>query len=60
MAPAKAFMTEDLLEGANINRSPAAYMANPEAERQQYLNVGNDTDHKMVRFHLQIPIQISE
>ena len=34
-----------LLENANINRSPTAYLKNPAAERQRY---GNNTDHEMV------------
>eukprot|EP00878_Enallax_costatus_P043384 GHUV01051348.1.p1 GENE.GHUV01051348.1~~GHUV01051348.1.p1 ORF type:complete len:242 (+),score=47.48 GHUV01051348.1:74-799(+) len=44
LRPAALSWSEGELLGANINRSPTAYMANPEAERAQYKH---DTDKDM-------------
>jgi neutral ceramidase len=46
--PGKLYLNSGLLAGANINRSPAAYVRNPKEERMKYMSVGNDTDHEMV------------
>ncbi len=40
-------LNSDLLFDTSINRSPAAYEKNPSDERQQYVNVGGDTDKLM-------------
>ena len=39
-----AHIAEALVDGANINRSPSAYLLNPEEERSRY---ANDTDQNM-------------
>lgn len=41
--------TQGEISNANINRSPTSYLANPEAERNQYLA---NTDHTMVQLNI--------
>lgn len=40
-------LSKKLVTGANVNRSPWAYEANPEEERQRYESVGGDVDKEM-------------
>lgn len=47
LQPAKAFVSQGSCQGANINRSPTAYLRNPEVERNNYPD-GN-TDKLMVQ-----------
>ena len=49
MKPSKLYYTEDELHGANINRSPTSYLANPEAERALY---EYDTDHTFAQLNV--------
>ena len=41
-------VAEDLLFGANINRSPSSYLLNPQGERDKYEKEG-DTDKRMLQ-----------
>uniref|UniRef100_A0A6V3PGQ6 Neutral ceramidase n=1 Tax=Lotharella globosa TaxID=91324 RepID=A0A6V3PGQ6_9EUKA len=47
LQPGSLSLNSGLLAGANINRSPPAYVRNPSEERKRYETVGNDTDHIM-------------
>eukprot|EP00937_MAST-01D_sp_MAST-1D-sp2_P008111 g8111.t1 len=42
LAPAKAFLASGRVEGANINRSPTAYLRNTQAERDAYPDGNTD------------------
>lgn len=47
LAPGFLSLNKGLVQDANANRSPAAYLANPEAERAQFESVGGDVDKEM-------------
>lgn len=40
-------LTQGLLQNASANRSPSSYLANPQAERDEYAQWGGDTDKNM-------------
>ncbi|KAF8532960.1 Neutral/alkaline nonlysosomal ceramidase [Trichophaea hybrida] len=46
-APGHLSLSKGLIEGANVNRSPYAYEANPAAERDQYGSIGGEVDKIM-------------
>lgn len=49
LAPGRAYVGAGELLGANINRSPTAYLANPEEERARYKH---DVDKEMTLLKL--------
>jgi neutral ceramidase len=49
LQPATAFINKGTVDGANINRSPSAYLLNPAAERSKY---EHNTDHEMLLLKL--------
>ena len=49
MKPSKIYYSEGQLHGANINRSPTSYLANPEEERAKY---DYDTDHTFAQLNI--------
>ncbi|KDR24151.1 Neutral ceramidase [Zootermopsis nevadensis] len=49
MTRGSVFVTQGEVQGANINRSPTAYLANPPAERAKYRH---DVDKTMVQLRL--------
>ena len=49
MKPSTIYFIDGELDGANINRSPTSYLANPEEERLKYKH---DTDHTMSQLNI--------
>lgn len=49
LAPGRAYLAAGELLGANVNRSPTAYLANPEEERARY---AHDVDKEMTLLKL--------
>ena len=49
MKPSELYYSEGELHGANINRSPTSYLANPEEERAKY---AYDTDHTFAQLNI--------
>ena len=49
LKPSKIYYSEGELHGANINRSPTSYLANPEEERAKY---DHDTDHIFAQLNI--------
>jgi neutral ceramidase len=47
LTPGYLSLSKTLVSGANINRSPYAYEANPADERAQYEDVGGEVDKEM-------------
>jgi len=45
--PGYLSLSKGMIEGANVNRSPYAYEANPAAERDQYELIGGEVDKVM-------------
>lgn len=50
LQPTTILVAEDLLWGANINRSPSSYLLNPAEEREKYAQEG-DTDKRMLQLN---------
>jgi neutral ceramidase len=50
MVPGTIRFNKGKLFGVNINRSPIAYLANPEAERKLYKDGDTNKDHLILRF----------
>eukprot|EP00003_Mantamonas_plastica_P000476 TRINITY_DN103_c0_g1_i7.p1 TRINITY_DN103_c0_g1~~TRINITY_DN103_c0_g1_i7.p1 ORF type:complete len:696 (-),score=187.40 TRINITY_DN103_c0_g1_i7:605-2692(-) len=50
MRPAHIFVNQGKLEDSNINRSPSAYLMNPESERAMYPDGDTDKDITVLRF----------
>ena len=49
MKPSRIFHVQGELDGANINRSPTSYLANPEEERARYKY---NTDRTFVQLNI--------
>ncbi|KAL7274832.1 hypothetical protein RUND412_002263 [Rhizina undulata] len=47
LTPGYLSLSKGLVEGANVNRSPYAYEANPADERESYEDVGGEVDKEM-------------
>ena len=56
LAPARAFLASGRVEGANINRSPTAYLRNPAAERAAYPDGNTDKGMDQLVFTTRVSV----